>query len=307
MNAAVVEAAPLTRADRLAGCLVLCPTPIGNLADITLRALEELRGADLILAEDTRHTAGLLRHHGIRRPILSYHDHNEQARLPDALARLRAGERLVLVSDAGTPGLADPGFRLVRAVVDAGIDVTALPGPNALLPALTLSGLPVHGFAFLGFMPRAESERAGAIRRALGLPLTVIWFESPHRLASTLCAMRDLGYGDRSAAIARELSKRYEEVIRDTVGALAQRFSEIAPAGEVVLLVGPGPESSTMDLEAALQAVRRRQEAGDSMSSAVATVAGQYGVRRRVLYAAALGRGGGGGPEAEPPHGAAPD
>lgn len=287
-NAAAGEAALPTRADRLTGRLVLCPTPIGNLADITLRALEELRGADLILAEDTRHTGGLLRHYGIQRPMLSYHDHNEAQRLPAALERLKAGQRLVLVSDAGTPGLADPGFRLVRAATAAGVPVTALPGPNAVLPALTLSGLPTHGFAFYGFVPRGASERATAFQSALAFPLTGVWYESPHRLVATLNALRDLGFGQRPGAVARELTKLHEEVVRGTVADLAARFAAASPVGEIVLMVGPGDEKSPASSIDALAEVIRRRAEGESVSRAVAAVAAEYGISRRVLYSQVL-------------------
>lgn len=268
--------------------MVLCPTPIGNLGDITLRALEELRGADLILAEDTRHTAGLLRHYDIHRPMWSYHDHNEQQRAAAALQRLQAGQRLVLVSDAGTPGLADPGFRLVRAAIAAGVEVTALPGPSALLPALTTSGLPTHSFAFFGFVPRGPGERATAFRAALALPLTTVWYESPHRLVATLQAMCALGYGNRNGAVARELTKLHEEVARGTVTALTDRFVKTPPAGEVVLLVGPDEELGMSDLADARVAVEKRRSEGESLSRAVARVAVEFGVSRRALYAQVL-------------------
>lgn len=272
----------------MAGRLVLCPTPIGNLADITLRALEELRGADLILAEDTRHTGGLLRHYSIHRPLLSYHDHNEAQRVELALQRLQSGQCVVLVSDAGTPGLADPGYRLVRAAIGADIEITALPGASALLPALTISGLPTHGFAFFGFVPRGASERAAAFKAALALPLTAVWYESPHRLAQTLDGLCAHGYADRLAAVARELTKLHEEVARGTLGALAARFAESPVVGEVVLLIGPGEETPNLSLRDAVAAVGHRRSEGESVSRAVAAVAEEFGVRRRVLYAAVL-------------------
>jgi 16S rRNA (cytidine1402-2'-O)-methyltransferase len=273
----------------VSGRLVLCPTPIGHLADITLRALEELRAADLILAEDTRRTAVLLRHYGIRRPVLSCHDHNEADRVQEVLSRLAAGERLVLVSDAGMPGISDPGYRLVQAAIGAGAEVTALPGPSAILPALVLSGLPTARFAFLGFVPRQAAARASALREALALPLTTVWFESPARLAGTLAAIRDLGHGQRPAAVVRELTKVHEEVLRGSVAELAERYAAEAPRGEIVLVLGPAhPQRDRPDLAAALREVEQRRQQGESLSRAVAAVAAVRGISRRALYAAAL-------------------
>ena len=272
-----------------AGSLTLCATPIGNLGDITFRALEALRGADVILAEDTRRTAVLLRHHGIRGELTSYHEHNEVARTAWVLERLRQGASVVLVSDAGTPGLADPGFRLVRAAIAAGVPVSALPGASALLPALTLSGLPTHRFAFHGFVPRTAGERRAAFREALEAPLTSVWYESPRRLPATLRGMREAGYGARPAAVARELTKLHEEVLRGTVEQLAERFAAGPPRGEVVLCVGPRPVVAA-DADDAVEEVLRLVRAGTPLSTAAATVAHQVGASRRDLYARALDR-----------------
>lgn len=272
-----------------AGSLTLCATPIGNLGDITLRALDTLRNADVILAEDTRRTAVLLRHHGIRGELTSYHEHNEAARIPWVLERLRQGARVVLVSDAGTPGLADPGFRLVRAAIAAGISMSVLPGASALLPALTLSGLPTHRFAFHGFVPRTVGERRSAFQEALESPLTAVWYESPRRLPATLRGMRDAGYGARPAAVARELTKLHEEVVRGTVEELAERFAASPPRGEVVLCVGP-PVAVAANTDGALEEVLRLVRAGTPLSTAAATVAHQMGASRRDLYARALDR-----------------
>ena len=281
-----------------AGGLVLCPTPIGNLGDITLRALDALRRADVVLAEDTRRTLTLLRHHGIAAELQSYHEHNEEERTPWALERLRQGACLVLVSDAGTPGIADPGFRLVRAAIDQGIPVTALPGASALLPALTLSGLPTHRFAFYGFVPRPARLRRAAVRAALDLPLTSVWYESPQRLPTTLRDMVEAGYGERAAAVARELTKVYEEVRRGSVAELAQYWGEAPPRGEIVLCVGPAPAAPTMDVEDAVTEVLRLVGTGASLPAATAAVAHRGGLSRRRLYAEAVGRRDRGGPSA---------
>jgi len=274
------------------GRLVLCPTPIGNLRDITLRALDELGSADVILAEDTRRTAVLLRHHGIRCAVLSYHDHNEVERLGEVRRLLVEGRRLVLVTDAGTPSVADPGYRLVHAALDVGAEVTALPGPSALLPALVLSGLPVHAFAFYGFMPRTDGGRDAAVREALVRPMTSIWYEAPQRLPASLARIRALGYGDRPAAIARELTKLHEEVARGSVADLADRFSVTAPRGEIVVLIGPEPAGGLPEagFPSAVDEVERLCADGSTLSAAVAAVAAAHGVSKRRLYAAALTR-----------------
>ncbi len=266
---------------------MLCPTPIGNLEDITLRALTELRQADVVLAEDSRRTSILLRHHGIAQVPWSYHDHNERERLPQVLERLGRGERVILVSDAGTPGLADPGFRLVRAAVDAGISVTALPGPNALLPALTLSALPTHAFAFHGFVPRADQARRAALARGLEQGLTSVWYESPRRLVDTLQTLVDLGHASLAAAVARELSKIHEEVCRGTVAELLQHFVEAEPRGEVVLCLAP-PVPAPQDLAGALQHVRELCAEGMGPAQAAARVARASGLGKRALYTALL-------------------
>jgi 16S rRNA (cytidine1402-2'-O)-methyltransferase len=230
------------------GQLILCPTPVGNLEDITLRALRALREADVVFAEDTRRTRALLAHFDVHVPLRSCHDHNETERAAEAVGRVRAGERVVVVSDAGTPGLADPGFRLVQAVVAAGLPVTALPGPSALLPALTLSGLPTDRFCFLGFLPRRARERHQALAWALPLPCTVAAYEAPHRLAATLRDAAEVA-PERPAALARELSKVYEEVVRGSLAELAARYRAAAPRGEITLLWGPAPQSAVAAVE----------------------------------------------------------
>lgn len=220
------------------GQLFLCATPIGNLADVTLRALDVLGRADLILAEDTRQTAKLLRHHGIDRPLLSFHDHNESARLPRVLELLEQGQQVVLVSDAGSPLVADPGFRLVREAIARGLPVTALPGPSAVLPAIALSGLPPYPFLFVGFLPRRPGPRRRLLASLGGQPWTLVFFESPHRLVASLTDIRDALGAGRPVAVARELTKRFEEVVRGTVEEVLTRFSREAPRGELVVVVG---------------------------------------------------------------------
>src|SRR5438874_11687473 len=227
--------------------LAVCATPIGNLDDITLRVLAELRAADLVLAEDTRHTRGLLDRHGIRAKLLSYHEHNEAARVAELVPRLAAGERVALVTDAGMPAVSDPGARLVRAALDAGVDVTVLPGASAVETALVASGLVAEQYRFLGFLPRGASKLAALWDELRGWPWPAVAFESPQRLPATL---RSLAAADpkREVAVCRELTKRFEEVVRGTAAEVAGRFA-VPPKGEVTLVLGAGaaPDGAAED------------------------------------------------------------
>ncbi len=273
--------------------LVLIPTPLGNIGDMTMRGVAALRAADLVLCEDTRVTARLLAALGIAGRTLSpLHEHNEDARIAQVLALLRQGRLVALVSDAGTPLVSDPGYRLVRAAIAAGLSVTALPGANAAVLALVLSGLPPLPFLVLGFPPpRAAARRAAFARlreaERAGLSATLIWYEAPHRVAATLADL-SVVFGERPAAVARELTKRFEEVRRGTLGDLAATYAEAPPRGEVTLLLGPAPAeaaSDAADVDAALRAAL----AGHSVKEAVALVTAATGVSRREVYARALG------------------
>ena len=217
--------------------LAVCATPIGNLDDVTLRVLAELREADVVLAEDTRHTRGLLQRHGIEARLLSYHEHNEAARVAELLPRLVAGERVALVSDAGLPGISDPGARLVRAALDAGVPVTVLPGPSAVETALVASGLVADRYSFVGFLPRRRAEREALWVELAGWGWPVVAFESPQRLPASLRSLADAD-PEREVAVCRELTKRFEEVALGTAAELAERFSE-PPKGEITLVFGP--------------------------------------------------------------------
>lgn len=270
--------------------LVLVATPIGNLGDLSPRAVEALRAADLVLCEDTRLTARLLAHAGIRARTEPLHEHNETARVPALLDQLRAGRRIALVSDAGTPLVSDPGYRLVRAAIEAGLPVGAIPGPNAALLALTLSGLPPHPFLFLGFLPPRQAARRAAIAglrgaERAGLSATLIWHEAPHRLADALADLADL-LGPRPAAVARELTKRFEEIRRATLPELAAHYAVHAPRGEVTLLAGPAP-AEARDPEA-LDARLAETLASHSVKDAAALVAAATGLPRKLVYARAL-------------------
>lgn len=270
--------------------LVLVATPIGNLGDMPPRAVQALRDADLVLCEDTRTSARLLAHFGVQARTSPLHDHNEEERLPGLLQQLRAGRRVAVVSDAGTPVVSDPGFRLVRAAVEAGVVVSAVPGPNAAVMALVLSGLPPQPFLFLGFPPpRSAARRAafGRLRAAerAGLQATLIWHEAPHRLAEALADTAE-AFGARPAAVARELTKRFEEVRRGTLPELAAHYAAHEARGEITVVVGPAAEEaeSEEDLDARL----RRAMAEHSLKDAAALVAAATGLPRRVVYARAL-------------------
>ena len=270
---------------------MLVSTPIGNLGDLTPRARETLRAANLVLCEDTRHTARLLGAIGVKAKLQPLHEHNEDAAIPQVLALLRQGRRVALVSDAGVPLVSDPGFRLVRAALAEGLAVGGVPGPNAAIAALVLSGLPPLPFLVLGFPPPRQAARRagfGGIRAAerAGLAATLIWYEAPHRLAETLADMAE-AFGDRSAAVARELTKRFEEVRRGSLSALAAHYAEYAARGEVTVVVGPPEQDDPEDLDGRL----REALAVHSVKDAAALVAGATGLPRKLVYARALALG----------------
>ncbi|MGZ4334523.1 MAG: 16S rRNA (cytidine(1402)-2'-O)-methyltransferase [Gaiellaceae bacterium] len=260
--------------------LAVCATPIGNLDDVTLRVLAELREADVVLAEDTRHTRGLLERHGIRATLLSYREHNEASRVAELLPRLEAGERIALVTDAGMPLVSDPGARLVHAAIEAGVPVTVLPGPSAVETALVASGLGGGRYAFVGFLPRKSTELAELWRETSGWGCTVVAFESPQRLGASL---RSLAAFDpsRQVAVCRELTKRFEEVVRGPSEQVAAAFGE-PPKGEITLVVAPG--AAVVDVDAALAAVATLVSAGTPRGTAAEVVARLTGVARNDLY-----------------------
>lgn len=262
-------------------------TPIGNLGDITLRALDLLAGADAVVCEDTRNTRKLLAAHGLRARLVPYHEHNAERMRPRIMEHLECGEAVALVSDAGTPLVSDPGYKLVREALARGLPVTALPGPSAALAALLLSGLPSDRFLVAGFLP----ARAGARRRALGelapVPATLVVFEAARRLPGALADMAAV-LGPRPAAVARELTKLYEEVRRDALPALAAHYRAAGPPkGEVVIVVGP-PERAGAPAEDELDARLRAALEGASVRDAAAAVARATGLPKRRVYARAL-------------------
>jgi 16S rRNA (cytidine1402-2'-O)-methyltransferase len=265
------------------GRLVVCPTPIGNLEDVTLRVLSALREADVVACEDTRRTRVLLDRFGVKARLVSYHEHNEQARAPELVERMREGRTVALVSDAGMPLVSDPGYVLVNACVAAGLPVEVLPGPSAAITALVASGLPADEWRFLGFLPRKRGElrRAFAERRG-----TLVAFESPRRVPATLGVLAELDPG-RAVAVCRELTKAHEEVVRGLAAELAARYAHAPPKGEVVLVVAaaPAPPAGAAD-PSTIDAVRRLVDAGAKPRSAAAVVAELTGERPNELYRA---------------------
>jgi 16S rRNA (cytidine1402-2'-O)-methyltransferase len=261
--------------------LAVCATPIGNLDDVTLRVLEELREADAILCEDTRHTRVLLERHGVTgRRLLSYHEHNEAKRTAEVLPRLEAGERIALVSDAGMPGISDPGARLVAAALAQAVPVTVLPGPTAVETALVASGFTAERYQFVGFLPRGSTALRSLWDELAGWPHPVVAFESPQRLPATLRSLAQLE-PERVVAVCRELTKRFEEVVVGNASEVAGRFAQ-APKGEITLVLGPA--SIAPENEAAFEAVAELVDAGVARRRAAELVSRLTGVSRNELY-----------------------
>ena len=268
--------------------LSVCATPIGNLEDVTLRVLRELREADVVLCEDTRHTRGLLERHGIRAKLLSYHEHNEAQRVAEVVPLLAAGERIALVSDAGLPGISDPGARLIAAALEAGVQVTVLPGPSAVETALVASGLLADGYVFVGFLPRRSGDLRSALVRAGGAGVPVVAFESPQRLAKTLALVAEVE-AEWPVAVCRELTKLHEEVVRGSATEVAVRFAAAPPRGEIVLVLGaraPGVRGS--DDEALRDVIDELVRSGVARRQAARVVARLSGASANALYRASL-------------------
>ncbi|GGM96855.1 ribosomal RNA small subunit methyltransferase I [Terrabacter tumescens] len=270
------------------GTLVLAATPIGDPRDAAPRLAQELATADVVAAEDTRRLRRLLGELAVTPTgsVVSYHEHNEAARTPDLVARLVAGERVVVVTDAGMPSVSDPGYRLVAAAVEAGVRVTCVPGPSAVLMALAVSGLPVDRFCFDGFLPRKPGERAKVLAEVADERRTIVFFEAPHRLAETLTAMRDAFGPDRRAAVCRELTKTYEEVRRGTLAELALWAAD-GVKGEITIVVA-GAERVVPSLEDAVAGIRQRVDAGERLKDVAADVASRTGLSKKALYDASL-------------------
>lgn len=269
--------------------LYILATPIGNLKDISLRALNTLAAADVIFAEDTRVTRILLTHYGIKTPLVAYHEHNEISVTEKAIERLKSGQSVVLVSDAGTPLVSDPGFKLVQAALSQNLPVTSLPGPSAAINALVLSGLPSDRFFFEGFLPPKSTARQERMKVLSVIPSTLIFYESPHRLSAMLEDAARV-FGARSAVVARELTKLYETVYRDTLPALAELFLKNGPPkGEVVVLIGPASGEIAFDAtDETLDQVLRQALQKFSIKDAAALAASQTKCSKREAYARAI-------------------
>jgi 16S rRNA (cytidine1402-2'-O)-methyltransferase len=268
----------------MSGRLVVCPTPIGNLGDVTLRVLSALREADVVACEDTRRTRTLLDRYGVSAPLVSYHEHNEERRSAELVERMRGGDVVALVSDAGMPLVSDPGYVLVRACVAAGLAVEVLPGPSAALAALVASALPADSWRFVGFLPRKQGE----LRRVFEEPgATLVAFESPRRVPATLAVLAAVD-SLRSVAVCRELTKAHEEVVRGSASELAARYADSPPRGEVVLVVAPAAVSGPAEgaAEVAAAALARLVEAGARARPAAAVVGELTGLSANAVYRA---------------------
>lgn len=268
--------------------LTLIASPIGNLSDITFRAVEALRDADVVYCEDTRHSLGLLNHLGIRKTLVSCHEHNERARAGEIMERLRRGENIAYLSDAGMPGISDPGAVLVSACIEQGLPYTVIPGASAVLTAVVLSGLPGGTFSFFGFLPRDNKPRREMMKRICGCGHLAILFESPHRVGTTLREFSD-SIPDCRVALLRELTKRFESVERGTVRELADRYIREEPKGECVIAIycADKADESVSD-ETAEQMLRSLLDAGNSAKDAAAQVSSETGIRKNTLYAKAM-------------------
>jgi 16S rRNA (cytidine1402-2'-O)-methyltransferase len=271
----------------MVGLLYLVATPIGNLEDITLRALRVLREADLIACEDTRQSGKLLAHFGIEKPLVSYHDHNELARTAELVARLESGANIALISDAGTPLVSDPGYRLVTAAIAAGIQVVPIPGASAVLSALVTAGLPTDAFRFGGFLPVKTGQRRKVLERLRAEDSTLIFYEAPHRILDTLSDVSAV-YGKRPVVVARELTKIHEEFLRGTAEEVREQLAaRPSVKGEITLLIGKGaPEVEDTPVE---EAVRELEQKGVPRMDAIKQVARERGLSKREVYSKVTG------------------
>jgi len=265
------------------GSLYVVSTPIGNLRDITLRAIDVLRAVDLILAEDTRHSRHLLDHHGIATPMLSYHEHNEARATETAIARLREGRDVALISDAGTPLVSDPGTRVVRAAAEAGIAVVPIPGPSAVLAALVSSALGSERFTFFGFLARKGREREDALQELSSLRHTSVMYEAPNRVAATLGELGARGAGERRVVVARELTKQFEEIRRGTVAELSAYYESAPPRGEVVIVL-EGTTLQPLAEDELRSRARLMRAAGLSARDVAAALVREGGASRNLAY-----------------------
>jgi 16S rRNA (cytidine1402-2'-O)-methyltransferase len=287
MSAKMESSADLEVDQPLGAGLYIVATPIGNLQDITLRALNVLRRVDLVACEDTRVTAKFLTHYDIHVPTTPYHDANADRARPHLLAKLREGAKVALVSDAGTPLISDPGFKLVREAAAAGVRVVPIPGASSVLAALTVAGLPTDKFFYVGFLPAKSGQRRAAIEALRAVPATLVVLEAPQRLGECLADLAK-GLGTRPAVVARELTKHFEETVRGDLGELAARYAAAPPKGEVVIVVGPPSESDQIVDDDATDALLRDALTTLRPAEAAAVVAQRTGRTKRDVYARAL-------------------
>ncbi|MGI5901450.1 MAG: 16S rRNA (cytidine(1402)-2'-O)-methyltransferase [Desulfitobacteriia bacterium] len=268
------------------GSLFVCATPIGNLRDVTLRVLDTLKQVDFIAAEDTRHSRKLLNYYNIKTPLLSYHQHNEKKRAAEIIARIKKGENCALISDAGMPGISDPGQILINECRQAGIEIDVLPGPNAALTALVLSGMPADSFLFLGFLPGAKGKRQELLEKISTVSATIILYEAPHKLVRTLQDVLEV-IGDRQAAVLRELTKVNQTVYKAPVSELLEKFQAFPPKGECCLLLAPYEEEIEPGKPSDwLAEIGKLESEGITCKEAMKTVALKFGVSKREIYKA---------------------
>ncbi len=269
----------------MTGTLYLVATPIGNLADSSLRAIETLKAVDVIACEDTRHSRKLLDHYGISKKLVSYHEHNERERAAELIERIKAGASVAIISDAGTPGINDPGFVLVSEASAAGLPVVAVPGPAAFVTAVTASGLPTDSIFFGGFLPSRKGERRRRLEEVRDIPATLVFYESPHRLAASLLDCLET-LGDRKAAVARELTKLHEEIVRGTLAELSERFAADNIKGELVLAIdrASGKASQAETAATLAERVQQLESGGMDRKAALKTAAKEFGLSRSEAY-----------------------
>jgi 16S rRNA (cytidine1402-2'-O)-methyltransferase len=271
----------------MSGALYIVPTPIGNLEDITFRAVRVLKEVDLIAAEDTRHSQVLLNHYGIRTPVTSYHEHNERGKARELVERLRQGTSIALLSDAGTPMISDPGYRLMVEAIGAGVQVIPLPGPSALTAVLAAAGLPTDRFAFEGFLPAKKSERRRTLEALREDTRTLIFYESPHRLKETLADMAEI-FGDRDLAIGREISKVHEEFLRGAIHEIIAKLEQQNVRGEITLIVQGATSGALVQEEELISEVRQLAEDGMRVKEISELLGARHGISRREVYQLAL-------------------
>ena len=270
------------------GALYIVSTPIGNLEDITLRALRTLKEVDLIAAEDTRHTLKLLNHYGISKPLISYWGEKEKVKAEETLEKLNEGLSVALVSDAGTPGISDPGGVLIKRAIEEGIYVVPIPGPSACIAALSISGLQTEQFVYAGFLPPKQSQRKKALQELSLEARTLVFYEAPHRILDTLADMEEI-FGERKAVVAREITKLFEEIMRGDISGILARMESSKIAGEYVVIVEGRSEEKTFTMEDAISEVMTLMKKGFGRKDAVKKVAGEYGLSKKELYDRSLG------------------